>query len=251
MVRRWQLPVLAAIAFATSTPAFGLTLLTEENPPLNFVHNGQLVGLSVAVVREMTRRSELVADIRVVAWSEAFERAQTDPKVCAFSTARLPARNSMFKWIGPISRGYWSAFALDGFDGYVPKVDDLKKYRIGVVGDARARYLRQRGFTKLVEVEKDSDNPSKLTLDVNKENGIDLWVTQGFMAAETARRAGAGPVKEVFPAIMSQEYWLACNLQMDPQTLRGLSEAIDGMRKDGTYRKLNDARSLPVPTKVD
>jgi len=250
MRRQWQ-SLLLAVAITKSTASFGLTLLSEENPPLNFTHNGRLIGLSVEVVREMTRRSELVADMRAVAWSEAFQRAQTDPKACAFSTARLPARNSMFKWIGPISRGYWSAFALEGFDGYLPKVDDLKKYRIGVVSDARARYLRQRGFTKLVEVDKDTDNPGKLTLDVNKDSGIDLWVTQGFMAAETARRVGAGAVKEVFPAIMSQEYWLACNLQMDPQTLRNLSEAIEGMRKDGTYRKLNDMRSLPVPTKVD
>ena len=153
----------------------------------------------------------------------------------------------MFQWVGPISRGYWSAFALEGFDDYVPRVDDLKKYRIGVVGDARARYLRQRGFTKLVEVELDTDNPGRLTLDPEKDNGIDLWVTQGLMAPDIARKAGAGPVKEVFAGIMSQEYWLACNLQMPKDTIRSLSEALEGMRKDGTYRKLNDARSLTPP----
>jgi ABC-type amino acid transport substrate-binding protein len=150
----------------------------------------------------------------------------------------------MFQWVGPISRGYWSAFALDGFADYVPKVDDLKKYRIGVVGDARARYLRQRGFANLVEVEKDLDNPPKLTLDPKKEGGVDLWITQGYMATEVARKAGVGPVKEVFAGIMNQEYWLACNLQMPKETIRSLSEALDGMRKDGTYRKLNDARTL-------
>jgi polar amino acid transport system substrate-binding protein len=236
-----------AFSVAAASPAFGLTLLTEENPPLNFTHKGELVGLAVGVVKEMVKRSALPAEIRAVQWNEAFERAQSDPTVCAFSTARLPARSALFKWIGPITRGYWSAFALEGFEGYLPNVDHLKAYRIGVVADARARYLRQRGFTKLVEVEKDIQNPGKLTLDLARADGIDLWVTQGFMAADVARRAGVGPVKEVFPAIMSQEYWLACHLQMDPQTLRGLSEAIDAMRKDGTYRKLNDTRSLPAP----
>lgn len=243
---RMQILAVAALC-VLSTRASGLTFLTEENPPLNFTQKGQLAGVSVAVVREMTRRSELVAEIRILPWSEVFRRAQTDPAVCAFSTARLPVRNSMFQWVGPISRGYWSAFALEGFDDYVPRVDDLKKYRIGVVGDARARYLRQRGFTKLAEVELDTDNPGKLTLDPKKENGIDLWVTQGLMAPDIARKAGAGPVKEVFAGIMSQEYWLACHLQMPKDTIRSLSEALDGMRKDGTYRKLNDARSLTPP----
>lgn len=240
-----RLQVLTAAAlFCVSTQAFPLTFLTEENPPLNFTRDGKLVGLATAVVREVARRSELAADIRLVAWSEAFKRAQTEASVCAFSTARLPARNSMFQWVGPIARGYWSAFALEGFADYVPRVDDLKKYRIGVVSDARARYLRQRGFLNLVEVEKDADNPAKLTLDPKKDGGIDPWVTQGMMAAEIARKAGVGPVKEIFAGIMNQEYWLACNLQMPKGTIRSLTEALDGMRKDGAYRKLTDARSL-------
>ena len=244
---RVQILAAAVGLFFISAHVNALTLLTEENPPLNYTQKGQLVGVSTAVVREIVRRSELAAEIRVLPWTVVFQRAQTEPDVCAFSTARLPARNSMFQWVGPIARGYWSAFALEGFEDYVPRVDDLKKYRVGVVSDARARYLRQRGFTKLVEVEADSDNPGKLTLDANKADGIDLWVTQGLMAAEIARAAGVGPLKEVFPGIMSQEYWLACNLQMSRDTIKSLTEAVDGMRKDGTYRKLNAVRSLSAP----
>ncbi len=240
-----RLQALAALflAFAAG-PAFAIELLTEESPPLNFTRDGQPAGLAVQVVREMARRAELPATIRVMRWSDAFQRAQTDPGVCVFSTARLPVRNSMFQWVGPITRGYWSAFALDGFADYVPKVDDLKKYRIGVVGDARARYLRQRGFVNLAEVEIDADNPPKLTLDPKKEGGIDLWVTQGMMAPDIARKAGVAQVREVFAAIMSQEYWLACNLKMPKETIQGFSEALSGMKKDGAYRKLNDPRSL-------
>jgi polar amino acid transport system substrate-binding protein len=239
--------LVASVAFIlllASPPALALTFLTEENPPLNYMQDGKLTGISVAVVREMLKRLELQADIRVVPWSEAYQRAQSDADVCAFSTARLPARNAMFQWVGPISRGYWSAFALEAFSDYVPRVDDLKKYRVGVVNDARARYLRQRGFANLVELERDADLPGRLTLDPKKDGGIDLWVTQGMMAADIARKAGAGPVKEVFAGIMSQEYWLACNLQMPKDTTKAFSEALNGMKKDGAYRKLTDPRSL-------
>jgi ABC-type amino acid transport substrate-binding protein len=64
------------------------------------------------------------------------------------------------------------------------------------------------------------------------------------MAPGVARKAGVGPVKEVFAGIMSQEYWLACNLQMPKETTKALSDAISGMKKDGTYRTLSDTRSL-------
>lgn len=240
-----RLPALATVLLVLAfRQAFAVEFLTEESPPLNFSRDGQPAGLAVQVVREMARRTAVPATIKVVKWNEAFQRAQAEPEVCVFSTARLPARNTMFQWVGPITRGYWSAFALEGFADYVPKVDDLKKYRIGVVGDARARYLQQRGFPNLVEVDSDSSNPPKLTLDPKKEGGIDLWVTQGMMAPEIARKAGVGPVKEVFAAIMSQEYWLACNLKMAKETTKAFSEALSAMKKDGEYRKLNDPRSL-------
>ena len=141
--------VLVAIALLLAAqPAGAVVFLTEENPPLNYTDKGELTGVSVSVLREMLRRTVRQVEIKVLPWSEAFLRAQSDAEVCVFSTARLPARNSMFQWIGPISRGYWSAFALEGFQEKIGNFDDLKKYRIGVVSDARARYLQQRGVTK-------------------------------------------------------------------------------------------------------
>lgn len=240
-----RLPALVALfLFVAGPPAHALNFLTEENPPLNFTVDGKVVGVSTAVVREMARRADIPGEVRVVPWSEAFKRTQSEPDTCAFSTARLPARNGMFQWVGPIARGYWSAFALEGFADYVPKVDDLKKYRIGVVSDARARYLRDRGFATLVEADRDTDLPRRLTLDPKKADGIDLWVTQGMMAPDIARRAGVGPVKEVLAGIMSQEYWLSCNLQMPKETTKALSDALSAMKRDGTYRSLSDSRSL-------
>jgi hypothetical protein len=51
----------------------------------------------------------------------------------------------------------------------------------------------------------------------------------------------------VFAGIMSQEYWLACNLQMPKDTIRGLGEALGSMKKDGSYRRMSDVRSV-VPS---
>lgn len=80
-----------------------------------------------------------------------------------YSTARLASRNNLFQWVGPISRGYWSAFALDGFNEKFTKADDLKTFRIGVVRNARADYLRGRSLPLLLESDRDRDNPAKLT----------------------------------------------------------------------------------------
>ena len=230
----------ALLAISALQPLFAVTFLTEENPPLNFSKDGKPGGISTAVVSEMAKRAGLAGNIELLPWSEAYSRAQVEAEVCVYSTARLTTRNNLFQWVGPITRGVWSAFVLDNFSDKIARVDDLKQYRIGVTRDARAEGLRQRGFTRLLEAERDRDIPAKLTLDRNKAGGVDIWVTQGYSAREIAREAGIPAIKEIFSGIISQDYWLACNSQMPRETVRALSNALLEMIKDGTQRKLTE-----------
>jgi len=229
--------VMALLLGLGATSARALELLTEENPPLNYVQNGQVAGTATQVLREMVQRAGLQANFHVLPWSEAFSRARVEPTTCVYSTVRNTDRDNQFRWVGPIVRGYWSAFALEGFPR-LKHADELKKYRIGVTRDARAAYLRQRGYTRLIEVDDNSSVPRRLTLNLDQPGGVDLWVTQGFNAQEIAAKAGVKNLQEAFAALVSQDYWLACNLELPAEELRGLTEALREMRKDGTYRKL-------------
>ncbi len=219
-------------------PAFALTFYTEENPPLNFQRDGRVQGVSTAVVTEMAKRAGVPADIRLLSWREAYSRTQAEAASCVYSTARLRERNDLFLWVGPLSRSVYSAFALEGFDTKIGRVDDLKKYRIGVVADARATYLRQRGFTTLIEYDADRDIPGNLTLDPAKPGAVDLWVTHAYSARETAKREGAGALRDVFGGILSQDYWLACNKAVPADQVKALSQALQEMNRDGSLDKL-------------
>ncbi|MDB5811411.1 MAG: amino acid transporter substrate-binding protein family [Betaproteobacteria bacterium] len=225
--------ITATIMLAATTQfASALTFLTEENPPLNFTKNGQIAGTATAVVEDLLRRSGLSADFRVMPWNDAYARAQADPGACVYATARLPERYRLFQWVGPIARGVYSAFALTGFKDKVGSAGDLFKYRVGVAQDARGQYLRRRGFINLVEVERDADIPAMLTLNRTQPGGIDIWVTQAEMARSIVGESG-GAIKEVFPSILTQEYWLACNLKMPPEQVRALSNALSEIEKIG------------------
>lgn len=230
---------LVCLTITASQPAAALNFLTEDNPPLNFSQEGKITGIATEVVAEMARRANIPADISLVPWSEAYSRALSEPDTCVFSTARLASRNNQFQWVGSIARGYWSAFALEGFTPRIARVSDLKDYRVGVVRDARAEHLRNEGYSRVIEIDRDRDIPAKLTLDGSKPGGIDLWITQGYAAQDIASQAGV-KVKEVFSSLMSQDYWLACNLKVPRETLRALSSALNGMKKDGTHGKLTN-----------
>lgn len=233
---RWKV-FLLWLLMVIGTPAMALNFFTEDNPPLNFQKDSKVTGLATEVIREMARRANVAADISLMAWSEAYSRAQSEADACVYSTARLSSRNNQFQWIGGIVRGYWSAFALDGFAERPARVSDLKAYRVGVVRDARSEYLKREGFDKVIEFDKDRDIPGKLTLEKDKSGGVDLWITQGYSAREVAGQSGVA-VKEVFSAIMSQEYWLACNPKVPRETIRALSAALNEMKKDGSHARI-------------
>jgi len=55
-------------AQATATETAGLKVLTAENPPLNFIKDGEITGLATEVVRELVKRTSTGENIRLVDW---------------------------------------------------------------------------------------------------------------------------------------------------------------------------------------
>lgn len=220
----------------------GLTMavnfLTEENPPLNFLREGEISGIGTSVIREMAKRAAVPAMVLLIPWADAYSRAQNDTDSCVFSTVRNTEREKLFQWAGPIARGEWSLFAREGFPADLKKLDQLFNFRVGVVNDARAVYLRSRGFKNLIVAERNLDLAAMLSGDAKVLGRTDLWFTQTAGARDTAKQAGFSDIKLVFSALMSQDYWLACSPKLPPETMQALRAAISSMRADGTFKQL-------------
>ena len=229
--------LLAGLLLATQ-PALALKLLTEENPPLNYTEGKKLTGMATDVVREMGRRAKVKLDFEVMAWSQAYEKAQADKETCLYSTARLPNRENAFKWVGPIAANKWGLFALGGFTQEIKSLEDAKPFRIGgVIRDAKTEFLKQWGVTNIVEAEDDRHNPGKLTLNRKEGQKIDLWITSAASAKRVAERAKVPGVKLVY-LVREEESFLACSPRTSADTLKALAAALDGMKKDGAYGKI-------------
>lgn len=238
-----RMVLVAAALFAGAAAAQPLELLTEENRPLNYSRNGQPGGTAVLVVQEMLKRAALDGRISVITWDRAYGRAQREKQACVFATVRTPDREKLFQWVGPVSRGIYSVFALESFPERIDRVDDLKAWRVATVNDARAAFLRESGIPRILEAEDDAALPLKLTVERDAPDGAQLWMTQAWGAVSKARAAGV-EVKPVFRDIMTRPYWLACNGKQDRAVIQKLNAALDAMRKDGTYSRLSDPESL-------
>jgi polar amino acid transport system substrate-binding protein len=215
-----------------------LTFLTESNPPNNYLDKGKVAGIATEVLAEAAKRAKLAPVFELGVWRTVYIRAQAERDTCVYSTARLDTREKLYKWVGPIAASKWALYALPGFTGTVANLQDARKYRVGgVANDAKLEFLMGEGVTRQSRVDRDEENPARLTLDLKENQKIDLWITEATTAASRARAAKVKEVKELL-VVKEQDLWLACNPRTAPETLKALSEAIDALKADGTAKAI-------------
>jgi len=230
---------LLGLVLATSG-AHALTLVTEENPPFNYTEQGKVMGLSTEIVTELGKRSGVPLQIKSMAWEDAYVAAQRDKETCIYSTARLENRERLFTWIGPIATNQWVLIGKSDFAGPLTKVEDARKYRVGVVAkDAKVEFLMEKGVTDLREVRDDGLVPPRLMLGRDDPNRLDLWATSAYGARRTAARANVKDVKVVMN-LHRVPLFLACGRNTTPETVRALNQAFEKAAKDGTIKRISD-----------
>ena len=165
---------IAAIFLSSVYPVFAaeLIILTENLPPLNYVKDGELVGPSVDIVKEIQKRVGSDDKIQVYPWARAYKMALEEENVVLFGTTHTKARDKIFKWIGPLATKRDILVAKKGSGIKISTLNEAKKVRhIGTLrDDTRERLLLERGFKNLEPVSDEQLNAQKLIL-----GRIDLW----------------------------------------------------------------------------
>ncbi len=212
------------------------------------------MGLSTEIVSELGRRSGIALEIKSLPWEKAYVATQADKETCLYSTVRLDNRERLFFWIGPIATNKWVLIGKGDFAGTVKVVEDAKRYRVGVVAkDAKIEFLMSKGVTDLREVSDDSLNPSRLVLNRDDPNRIDLWATGAYGARRTAERAKVKDLKLVLglqrrPALsrLRPEY-LGSDGGGSPPRIRGGPQGRYAQAHHGPVRLLRDVRPQTKP----
>jgi polar amino acid transport system substrate-binding protein len=222
-------------ARAENSPDTDLVLLTENFPPYNMAKDGKnfakdenINGIAADIVREMFKRAGLTYSLTLrFPWERVYKQALENPGYGAFVMARLPDREKLFKWVGPIGPDDWIMLAKADSKITLETLNDARKYKIGAYkGDAIAETLNKQGL-KPVVVLRDQDNAKKL---VNGQ--IDLWATGDPAGRYLARQDGVTGLKTVL-RFNSAELYLALNKDVSDETVKKLQVALDQMRKDG------------------
>ncbi|MFJ7796920.1 substrate-binding periplasmic protein [Pseudomonas sp. NPDC096950] len=222
-------------ARAEESPATDLVLLTENFPPYNMAKNGKnfaqdenINGIAVDIVREMFKRTDITYSLTLrFPWERIYKLALEKPGYGVFVMARLPDREKLFKWVGPIGPDDWIMLAKADSKITLETLDQARKYKIGAYkGDAIAETLAKEGLKPIV-VLRDQDNAKKLV-----SGQIDLWATGDPAGRYLARQDGVTGLKTVL-RFNSAELYLALNKDVPDEIVSKLQAALDQMRKEG------------------
>ena len=220
---------------AEDSPDTDMVLLTENFPPYNMAKNGKnfaqdenISGIATDIVREIFKRAEITYSLTLrFPWERIYKLTLEKPGYGVFVMARLPDREKLFKWVGPIGPDDWIMLAKADSKITLETLDDARKYKIGAYkGDAIAETLAKQGLNPIV-VLRDQDNAKKL---VNGQ--IDLWATGDPAGRYLARQDGVTGLKTVL-RFNSAELYLALNKDVPDETVAKLQAALDQLRKEG------------------
>jgi len=228
--------LLICAAVLPSAPAHALDVYTEENAPFNYFDAPQhIAGISTEIVTELGKRTGIPMKIQLTPWARAYSLALNVADTCVYSTARLPEREGLFKWIGPISANKWALFARSDFNQRIDTIDDARKYRIGgVLMDGKVTYLKSLGFATIDAVNDDTLNVAKLMA-----GRIDLWVAGLYKGKELVGQSGAKNIKPVF-ALREVEYYLACSPKTSDATVQALTNELQVLQKEGFLKSVTE-----------
>jgi polar amino acid transport system substrate-binding protein len=222
-------------AQAADSPDTDMVLLTENFPPYNMAKNGKnfaqdenISGIATDIVREIFKRADITYSLTLrFPWERIYKLTLEKPGYGVFVMARLPDREKLFKWVGPIGPDDWIMLAKADSKITLETLNDARKYKIGAYkGDAIAETLAKQGLNPIV-VLRDQDNAKKLV-----SGQIDLWATGDPAGRYLARQDGVTGLKTVL-RFNSAELYLALNREVPDETVAKLQAALDQLRKEG------------------
>jgi polar amino acid transport system substrate-binding protein len=211
-----------------------ITFLTEEYPPFNFAENGSVRGIAVDVLTEALS-SAGVRDpdqkIRLTTWTEAYQSARISPYTAVFSTARTPAREDLFVWVGPLIQSETVIFMREGWlhaNGSAPDISSLK---YGVVQDDIAGLdLEDRGVRSDQVIARTDFATLVLMLEQGEIDAIAYAEESGkTLINRYAQNPGDITIASRFAA---HDYYLAMNRETPASIVKVLQEAVDSVRKN-------------------
>ncbi|MDD3312578.1 transporter substrate-binding domain-containing protein [Pseudodesulfovibrio sp.] len=203
-------------------------------PPLVYKSGDGLCGVAPDVVRAIQAEVDDSNPLVVVPWLRAYELAQSSPRQALFAIVRIPEREALFKWVGPVFSEGDYFFQKRGAGLNIRTLDDARKVaRIAVRRDGYTHQaLKARGFGNLDVGPSYDTSYQKLV-----QGRVDLVLMGERTYYFMVREAGLDPedFERTDCKLGESSAWLAFSRDIPDETIARWQAVLDRLKADGTY----------------
>lgn len=236
--------IVAALLFLTSLPVMAnpidrLTFYTEDFPPYQFVEEGELKGIFVDILQEAFKRTDTIKtidDFNVVPWARGYEIVLTTPNTVLFSTARTPAREAKFRWVGPVSGANHVILARKDDSHRINSLPELNKFlTVTIRDDVAEQLVLEHGVHKHNLIRLSSLDAVMRVLNIKR---ADFWAYNIDVAYYVLRQYNSADRYEVVFTLQEGDAWIALNPDSSQEAEQALQTAIEAVRRSPVYDEI-------------
>lgn len=225
-----------------------LTIVSDPYPPLGYVKDGEIVGVSVDLIKLLLQKTGIEGKFKMYPWARAYKMAQKEKNILIYQLTYTEERARLFQLIGPIVGDTDCLWKLKSRkDIVLHELDDAKRFRIGVVrGYYVHTYLLQNGF----EEGKNLDPVHDDDLNINKllSGRVDMMFLAELVFNYRIKELGYNrdDFEKALPVISNQGY-LGFSRQTSPDVVKRFEEALKAIKKDGSYARIMREYGVQLP----
>lgn len=125
-----------------------VTFYTEDFAPANYIENDALVGITVDSLKLIWADLDLPdQEVTIMPWTRGYRNVLKMPNSALFTMSKTPAREPLFKWVGPLFQSVHVLMAKKSANLKFENLGDVLNYRVSTIkGDVSEISLQQLGF---------------------------------------------------------------------------------------------------------
>ncbi|MBD9426129.1 transporter substrate-binding domain-containing protein [Pseudomonas sp. PDM15] len=224
--------VLAASLAMTGQAAEQLPLYLMEVPPIT-INQPERKGIVGDITLEALQRAGYAYQLVVVPSPRALAMVPELRDTLIIPLARLPEREADFTWIAELMQVERAFYTRARRLGSFAEARGLRSIAVSR-GSAGHSILLARGFVpaQIVEV-----NQGPSALHMVRAGRVDAWYNP-VLEAELLQHQEGGLHLVQSELLGSTTQYLACSRRCDPNLVKRLGAAVQGMREDGSLERI-------------
>lgn len=213
--------------------------LTEEYYPFNYTEKHKQKGISTDLLRHVWDELDIEhKTIKSMPWARAYERVQRDQNTVLYSMARLPEREDLFLWAGPILTVRFVLIAKKKDSIQLRSLTDLKGYRVGTLRDDISDILLEK-YNKYAKIEPVA------TMDINVskflEDRLDMVAYEERSWHRITKKFGLQPDDfETVYILKETPIYYAFHVDTPMSLVKHFQQGLDRVKKSPVYQQILD-----------